>query len=514
MHFGGYGDGLQVRQQLYRTFLHPKLAETEWQETVLLHQMAPNSPQLTLSLSLSGFMDSPPTFDPIDRTIPTQPQLASWQQLSDEPPPRQSHIQDSSIVRVPSSFLQSAQQQPRRPESPQPSVNLFPREPESITASRATVLALPPARGMPATTTTGALEVFHNPKLERSPGNHRTHNADNLPFLQDILSSKSHSRFYERKLPPPLHSSPVPPLGVRAREPGKTRQGLPITLHTLGGLATVLACPDTGADVNIISDELARTAGYAPYGLLPEKTEFALANGKIVEAIGQIESTCSFGVEMDSSVSFTCMFYVLLKAATPIIMGLSFLEKTKTMTEHRERLVRVPRPAFQPLSVYSLDRPRKVLECEVDRIGTLAVADSGSDVDIMSLVYASERGFEIHQEETEVEMADGSLAIASAFVRANLSVLPDAKLDLPVPSTDEITVKFYILEGFLHDVLVCEDTLVELQAYSVNQHALVTAPTSHGPLGLNTIRLRGKIEKLVIRLLGKEEAQSSASGMY
>ena len=87
--------------------------------------------------------------------------------------------------------------------------------------------------------------------------------------------------------PPALQVRQPPP--ERARRPKKTRLGLPITIHQQGILATVLACADTGADVNIMSAEVAKTLGYSEYDALPEKKEFALANGKLVEAIGMIE---------------------------------------------------------------------------------------------------------------------------------------------------------------------------------------------------------------------------------
>ncbi|CAN9391496.1 unnamed protein product [Alternaria alternata] len=95
-----------------------------------------------------------------------------------------------------------------------------------------------------------------------------------------------------------------------------------------------------------MSNDVAKTLGYSEYDVLAEKKKFTLANGNIVESIGQISSVCSFGTEVETSATMTCVFYILLKAAMPIIMGLEFLEQTKTMTEHRERLVRVPRPVY------------------------------------------------------------------------------------------------------------------------------------------------------------------------
>ncbi|CAN9367515.1 unnamed protein product [Alternaria alternata] len=108
---------------------------------------------------------------------------------------------------------------------------------------------------------------------------------------------------YQTAEPPlPTRATSTPP---RVRRQRKARLGLPITLHKQGILATVLACADTGADVNIISHDVARTLGYSEYEVLPEKKEFALANGKLIEAIGRIESPCSFGVETNSLIGKT-----------------------------------------------------------------------------------------------------------------------------------------------------------------------------------------------------------------
>ncbi|KAF1836972.1 hypothetical protein BDW02DRAFT_577552 [Decorospora gaudefroyi] len=297
---------------------------------------------------------------------------------------------------------------------------------------------------------------------------------------------------YVPSLPPP----PVYPIPfIKARRLAKTRLGLPITLHKHGVLATVLAYADTGADVNIMSDDLAKSLGYTNYKTLPAKKQFALANGKIVEAVGQVESTCSFGVETELSVSMTCLFYILSKAATPIIMGLSFLEQTKTMTEHMERLVRVPRPAFQALSVCSIDRPRNLLTCKLDRKEALATPDSGSEVDLISPSFASERGFAIFPEEEAIELADGSRAITTGFVRAEISIVPAESPD-SFDSRSIVTVDFFVLDNLAHDLIIGEDSLEELKVFTHHQHALIPAPTGSRLLGINRIRYLGAVDRV------------------
>ncbi|RYO67374.1 hypothetical protein AA0113_g4463 [Alternaria arborescens] len=306
-------------------------------------------------------------------------------------------------------------------------------------------------------------------------------------------------------------STRIPETTIEPRRPGKTRLGLPITLHSQDVLATVLACADTGADVNIMSDEVAKILGYLKYDELAEKKQFTLANGQLVEAIGQIESVCSFGTETDSLATMTCVFYILLKAVTPIIMGLDFLEQTKTMTEHRDRLVRVPRPAYQALSVCSLNKPRRLLTCELDSKHTLATPDSGSEIDLMSPSFASERGLKVYPGKEIIELADGSMSVTTGFVRTNLAIIPT---DVPYLSTTPrsyVTVDFFLLESLSHDLIIGEDSLEQLQVFTNHQSALVCLPDGSGPLGLNRIRHRGAIDLIISWIKKKIKGSDSSS---
>ncbi|RYN57749.1 hypothetical protein AA0118_g7632 [Alternaria tenuissima] len=193
----------------------------------------------------------------------------------------------------------------------------------------------------------------------------------------------------------------------------------------------------------------------------------------------------------------TCIFYILLKAATPIIMGLNFLEQTKTMTEHRDRLVRVPRPAYQALSVCSLDKPRRLLTCELDSKQTLATPDSGSEIDLMSFSFASERDFKVYPGEEIIEVADGSISITSGFVRTSLAITPTNVPNLSTIPRNYVTVDFFLLDSLSHDLIVGEDSLDRLQVFTDHQSALVCLPDGSGPLGLNRIRHLGAIDRIV-----------------
>lgn len=280
-----------------------------------------------------------------------------------------------------------------------------------------------------------------------------------------------------------------------ARRPGKTRLGLPITLNKEDGAATVLACADTGAEVNVMSQELAQSLGYTDYERATEPAVFELANGNTVQSLGQVTASCSFGVDADVTAAMSCMFHIFLRAASPIIMGLGFLEETKTMTEHRNRLVLVPRPNLQALSVCSLNRPRQLLSCELNYKPMLVTLDSGSDIDVISSKLAQERNFMVHPEEHVFEQADGSLAVSPGFVRLSLSIAKPRHHKSIKPTHTE--ADFFVLEGLIHDALVGEDSQMELDVFGQHQHAIVPATDVAGPLGVARIRYLSTMDRIL-----------------
>jgi hypothetical protein len=292
--------------------------------------------------------------------------------------------------------------------------------------------------------------------------------------------------------------------------------GLPITLNPTGGAATVLACADTGADSNIMSEELAKILGYTQYKALSEPRHFVLANGKIVEAIGQITSSCSFGIDTEISVSMSCVFYVLLKVVTPMIMGMQFLEDTETMTKHRNRLVRVPRPAFQALSICSVGRPRQLLSCGLDMNITTATPDTGSEIDLISPQVVSELGMSVLPGEEILQLADGSKVVTSGYVRVSLSLQKSDAIageNFGVVST---TADFYVLQDLTHRVLVGEETLGILRVFTENRHSLISADAAEH-YGLSTIRHIGTADRLWAKaksILGLKQPALEQNGVY
>jgi len=267
--------------------------------------------------------------------------------------------------------------------------------------------------------------------------------------------------------------------------------------------ATVLATVDTGTDVNIISDKLAQALGYITYEGASLRKQFRLANGKIIESIGQITSSCAFGVETEITVTMRCVFHVLLKVVTPVIMGMQFLEETETMTKYRDRLVRVPRPAVQALSVCSVDKPRQLLSCYLETDALMATPDTGLEIDLISPQLASEHGLVIHPEVQVLELADGSIARTSGYVHASLSLTNPLVDEKKVSRAVSAIVEFHLLRELTHKLLVGEETLEGLNVFTDNQRCLVSASQIDDSFGLNTIRSLGRLEDVWVRIKGR-----------
>jgi len=278
--------------------------------------------------------------------------------------------------------------------------------------------------------------------------------------------------------------------GEQSRKRAKTRIGLPLTLNANSGPATVLACPDTGSEENIISLDLAQALGYNILNSHCQNRTFALANGSIVEAVGEIIAECSFGMETTpTTVPMTLAFYVFMKLASPIIMGLAFLEQTETMSKHRDRLLRVPRPAYQPIQVYSVGRPRNQLYCYLNNSYVPAIPDSGSELNLMTRSFASRNGLHIKIAKEVVEFADGTIAVTSGVVRTKLSIRKDqTRKYRTIPTAD-----FYLMDDLRHDLIVGEDSLEKLKIFTKGQHTLFPSPYTIGPAGLSRIHHLGAV---------------------
>lgn len=342
-----------------------------------------------------------------------------------------------------------------------------------------------------------------------------------------------------------------------------TRKGLPITFEMGDSQATVMASPDTGCEENVISQELA-----LKLGLQIEKSEeraFRMANGKVVSCCGRTMSACGFGTESHLGPSnLLCTFYVFRTLASPLIMCMSFLEKTQTLTKYRNRLVNLTLSAPPWLRVRAIGKQKQRLLCSLDGEEVQAIADSGSEVDLISKAYAQQRGFSIEPKEMNVMFADGSIGQTCGMVRAQLYIgacgiemgiiSPDpvsgggfpseqppgsdaedastsnSTLELAKNGDDNgqyrnvLMVELHVLKDLVADVLIGEDSLESLNVFTQHLDDLTCSSSEMsetldvhrivllGPVGQRVNQSKERVNSWMARAFGPKDLDSSDNG--
>jgi hypothetical protein len=242
----------------------------------------------------------------------------------------------------------------------------------------------------------------------------------------------------------------------------------------LGGLQseTVLSTPDSGSEENIISKDLIAALGLKIDDSPEQQKEFRMGNNKIVKALGGVTIPCRFA--RDQVAELECWFYVFNTLITPLIMGMKFLDSTETLTKNKHRLQARLRPTNGPLLCASINNPKRRLRCYTSWTGpkeslfsmskfneTLANADTGSEIDLMSVEFCKRRGFSMGKVglmDSKIQFADGSVAHLAGKARA---VVTFGKSQ----NEHRIHRTFHVLEDLTCDVLFGEDFLEETNAF-------------------------------------------------
>jgi len=253
------------------------------------------------------------------------------------------------------------------------------------------------------------------------------------------------------------------------------RFGLPITVASPKGQATIMACPDTGSDINVISRDVAELLGLRIDCDQRWTREFMIGNGAIIESIGRAVANCSFGREshLHYSASIECIFYVFRKLASPMLMGIDFLNSTKTMTEGRARLVTRPVRRLGPLRLRNIGARSLYLEGQMSTKYARVAIDSGSELDLMSLDYAKFRRFRIEANTEEVMLADGSITYTVGIVRATLNI--GGSNYRPRLFQEKI---FHVLDGLTKLVILGEDSIGEFEIFTKRSNVLKEQTTA------------------------------------
>lgn len=290
------------------------------------------------------------------------------------------------------------------------------------------------------------------------------------------------------------NNSPKPRIPAQRR--ARKRLGLPLIVFTGAQEESVIACPDSGSDDNIMSREIAEKLN------LPIKevqdsspSTFVLANGRAVSAVGQVRLKCAFKQGSPVTALIECVFYVFQTLAVPMIMGIQFLHSTETLTKHRERLVEELVPSMRALRVCSVGRPKRNVICRIGNYVGCATADTGSDLDLVSPEFAASRAFQVEDMCVELEFADGSTGYTMGMINTSFSIGQVSDVEGFVPRSKEISLEFFILDNLNADVLVGTDTIKDLQAFSSHEECFIPAMPRLGLSDLNIIRYIGAVER-------------------
>lgn len=242
----------------------------------------------------------------------------------------------------------------------------------------------------------------------------------------------------------------------------------------LGG-QIILSTPDSGSEENIISKDLVNALGVVFDTCPDQQKEFRMGNSKIVKALGRLTLPCKFAKDQTSLPD--CFFYVFNTLITPLIMGMRFLESTETLTKNKHRLQARPELLRGPLLCASINNPKRRLRCytlpgpsvpwkkaipwvpwQLDI--TLANADTGSEINLMSLAFCERRRFALQKlgpGDSTVQFADGSTAFLAGKVNVRVS--------FGLQSSRHKPLVLYVLKDLTCDVLFGEDFLEDTNAF-------------------------------------------------
>ena len=232
--------------------------------------------------------------------------------------------------------------------------------------------------------------------------------------------------------------------------------------------------------------------------------DFRIANGKYVKALGRMLVEVTF--VKDRSTALYCTFYIFKHLVSPLIMGMQFLNETETLVKNKHRLETLVSPTSGPIQLCSLNSPRCRLYCQANSEANLANADTGSEVELMSLAYVMKRGFHMTSVDyysSAVQFADGSTAHLAGKV--------DIQIVIGTKQGPCLFTSFFVLEDLTCDILFGEDFLYESDAFETYSDAFALTDDCDS-CDANTIIWCNMAEGILSRLWGGRSNNKSKSG--
>ncbi|KAF7511279.1 hypothetical protein GJ744_004844 [Endocarpon pusillum] len=318
-----------------------------------------------------------------------------------------------------------------------------------------------------------------------------------LRLLESVATPKEVQRYKKKDIH--INAQYLPP------PPSAQHRILPLRFNN----STHQAVPDYGAGENVIEESLAKKLGADINHSAAARASFVNAQGGTIKSTGTATLNCSFPNEPWRT--FQCVFHVLEKMVVPLIMGREFLIKTKTLSDHPDRLQYDTRPdKFWRL--FHLAKPQRLLRCSVDSQEVLANADTGSDIDLASLEFAIAGGYTIHpaqQGRDRVLFADGECVKLRGTIDVELDIMDDATQQPSLLKSR--STRLHVLEGLTSDILLGDETLVFLEAFTEYQESFVDIDSTCHYTELQYITWYNRVERRLASAFSQSQKQRDTS---
>ena len=197
------------------------------------------------------------------------------------------------------------------------------------------------------------------------------------------------------------------------------------------------------------------------------------ARGSQVNALGTIALTVRFAEE---SKEYIREFQVLPKCVHDIILGSPFLRLTQTFTKFRHRVVKKLRGTSMRHRVCLTGSSQEMLSGWANGQSILALPDTGSDICLMSLRYAQERGYHIDTDLKHrklLEFVDGSTAETFGRVEGFQWEFDRSDIHLHSPEV-------HVLENLQTDLLLGYEFLEDCDAFGTHEELFTEAELHDG----------------------------------
>ncbi|RFU30696.1 hypothetical protein B7463_g5670, partial [Scytalidium lignicola] len=254
-----------------------------------------------------------------------------------------------------------------------------------------------------------------------------------------------------------------------------------------------LCCPDSGSSKNIMSKTFANEQKLEIYQRTKDIKRFQMGSGKYVWSVGRVYLRVEVpGLPLRRKKR---SFYVLEGCPVPIAVGMPFLEEAEIQTKNRHLLETCPADWSNISHFLWIETPRNRMNYSLGEHYLVAVADTGSDLNLMSLDCAKREGFDIDtrpEVRRRVQVGDGTevetigrvyiynlqfdrrkpeshfpeAAVQAASVPFPAST-PDASNALFQTSTDNQEIIILdVIEGLPSDVVFGRDLLEATDAFN------------------------------------------------